>query len=171
MKNFSALGNYNIIVERDGRWLKTYPNGNVEVMKSATDQNNRHIVYLNKLINEALHRDIDNYIEADGIIVIANNKISITNTSLDQNIFRISELYSYIKKQDVVLTKDEMDKIRDLLISRNLPPQKFTVYDYRNELKTNYDNFISFKNVAEQNINLISEVAEEYAKIQKLTFN
>ena len=164
VKNFSALGNYNITVERDGRWLKTYPNGNVEVMKNATDQNNRHIIYLNKVINEALDRDIENYIEADGIIVIANDKISITNESFNQNIFRISELYSYIKKQDVVLTKDEMDKIRELLISRNLPPQKFPIYDYRNELRINYDKFISFRNVAEQKINLINEVANEYAK-------
>ena len=160
VKNFGMLSDYDIIIERDGRWLKRYLNtGNVATMKNATDQNNRHIIYLNKLINKTLNRSMTDYIEVDGIVVIANNKVRITNNSDNQNIFRISELYSYIKKQPVVLTQEEMDKIKDVLESNNLEPLKFPINDYRYELEQNLTQFNDIVNNFNTNINeLINEI-------------
>ena len=138
IKNFGEIGNYDIIIEKDGRWLrKNKYNGETTVIKNVTKQNNRHIAFLNKFINEGINRSFDDYIEVEGIVVIANEKMTIENYNNNQNIFRDSELYSYIKSQEVKFKIDELEKIRDLILSKNLPPKRYPIFDYSGEIIEN----------------------------------
>ncbi|NRY60665.1 hypothetical protein DZE40_001760 [Clostridium beijerinckii] len=157
VKNFGTTGNYDIEIERDGRWLKKYRNNRpVETMKSATSQNNRHIALLNRYINQILNRSIDNYIDADGIVVIANDKISIKNKSENQKIFRASEVYPYIRKQSIKLSKTEMDLLKTSLLRDKLPIKEYPIYDYRRELIHNFNKFCDLKNTTIKNLNIIT---------------
>ncbi len=139
VKNFGLKGNYSIEIERDGRWIREYDKGKRDVMKSATAQNNRHIVYINKIINRVLGRGIENYIDAEGIVVISNDKVSITNHSENQRVVRSSEVYSYIKNKEAMLSLEEMNKLKDYFIENNLQEQSFPIYDYTDEIIKNVE--------------------------------
>lgn len=157
VKNLSKNGSYDIIIERDGRWLKKYKNGKVVSMKNATEQNNRHIVYLNKLINIALNRKMDNYIEAEGVVIIANDTVNIYNNSQNQKVFRLAEFYPFLKNQNTVLNQQEMDLIKDIIIKNQLPPSKFPIYDYRFEIKNNYDDFFEYIQMEDYTAGIVAE--------------
>ena len=145
VKNFGEIGNYDIIIEKDGRWIrKNRSTGDKKALKNITKQNNRHIGLLNKFINEGINRDFDNYIEVNGIIVIANEKISIKNYTENEKVFRDSELYSYINKQPITLTKEELDRIKKLLLNNNLKSKKYPIYNYNKEVINNIYRFEEF---------------------------
>lgn len=160
IKNFGEIGNYDIIIEKDGRWLrKNKYNGETTVIKNVTKQNNRHIAFLNKFINEGINRSFDDYIEVEGIVVIANEKITIENYNNNQNIFRDSELYSYIKPQEVKFKIDELEKIRDLILSKNLPPKRYPIFDYSGEIIENIKMLEAYLNDYE---NVVNKLEIEY---------
>lgn len=160
IKNFGEIGNYDIIIEKDGRWLrKNKYNGETTVIKNVTKQNNRHIAFLNKFINEGINRSFDDYIEVEGIVVIANEKITIQNYNNNQNIFRDSELYSYIKSQEVKFKIDELEKIRDLILSKNLPPKRYPIFDYSGEIIENIKMLEAYLNDYE---NVVNKLEIEY---------
>ena len=160
IKNFGEIGNYDIIIEKDGRWLrKNKYNGETTVIKNVTKQNNRHIEFLNKFINEGINRSFDDYIEVEGIVVIANEKITIENYNNNQNIFRDSELYSYIKSQEVKFKIDELEKIRDLILSKNLPPKRYPIFDYSGEIIENIKMLEAYLNDYE---NVVNKLEIEY---------
>ena len=160
IKNFGEIGNYDIIIEKDGRWLrKNKYTGETTVIKNVTKQNNRHIAFLNKFINEGINRSFDDYIEVEGIVVIANEKITIENYNNNQNIFRDSELYSYIKSQEVKFKIDELEKIRDLILSKNLPPKRYPIFDYSGEIIENIKMLEAYLNDYE---NVVNKLEIEY---------
>ena len=167
VKNYGLLGNYDIKIERDGRWVKCYRNSNKsEVMKSATSQNNRHIIYLNKFINKILNRSMADYIEADGIVVIANDVVRISNESFNQKVYRVQEIYQYIKSRNVVLTQDEVEKIRQALIKHNLPQKKFPMNDYKDEIINNYNAFKKFDKMVKKDIETLKKYNELISNIR-----
>lgn len=139
VKNIGSTGSYSILVQSDGRWIKKFINGTEEVIDfNATEQNDRHIAILQKFLNNKLNRSIqsNNYLQAEGIVVIANNTLDIKNESM-QNIYRISEVYRYINKFDNVLTYDEMLEIKDIILKENLKPKKYAILDYKSEISNN----------------------------------
>lgn len=156
VKNYASKGQYNLIIERDGRWLREYKNKK-EVHQSATSQNDRHVILLTKYINQLLNKGIDSYINVDGIVVIANNIINIMNYSENQKVFRCDEIYNYIIKQPVKLTEYEMNLIRDALIKDKLPPKEYEFYDHREELYYNLSRFYEFIKETEKNIEIINK--------------
>lgn len=138
VKNIGSSGSYSILVESDGRWIKQF-NGRSEVIEfNAVEQNDRHIAILQKFINSKLNRSIqqNNYLKAEGIVVIANNSLDIKNESM-QNIYRVSEVYRYINRFDDVLSYEEMVEIKELILKENLGPKKYPVLDYKYEIKNN----------------------------------
>ena len=162
VKNFGEIGSYDIVIEKDGRWLrKNRYDGKTTVLKNVTSQNNRHIAFLNKFINEGINRSFDDYIEAEGVVVIANEKVSIENYNDNQNIFRDSEIYSYIKSQEVKFKRDELEQIRDLILSKNLPPKKYPVFDYSMEIIENIKILEAYLNDYEK---LVNRLEIEYRK-------
>lgn len=142
VKNIGSKGSYSILVQKDGRWIKEINNTSEVIDFNATEQNDRHIAILQKFINNKLNRSIqqNNYLRAEGLVVIANNKLDIRNESM-QKIYRISEIYRYINTFDDMLTYDEMIKIRDIILSERLEPKKYPILDYKLEIKNNIEMF------------------------------
>ncbi|MGL4873222.1 MAG: nuclease-related domain-containing protein [Clostridium sp.] len=151
VKNIGFKGSFSIDIERDGRWVKSYGERK-EIMKSPTEQNNRHILYINKIINRVLGRGIQNYVDADGIVVIANDKVSITNQSQNQIVLRKSEIYLYIKKQKNSLSLEEMNILRDYFLKKDLGGKKFHYNDYAFELKENIEDYNTVVNQVKQDV-------------------
>lgn len=139
VKNIGSTGGYDIKIEKDGRWLKVYKNRNTEIIGyNATMQNDRHIVYLKKLINEKLNNTIDNYIDVKGIVVIANDTITINNES-DQAVYRTSEIYRYITKHNEIFKEKQMKEIKEIILSSSLEPKKYPIIDFEKEIIHNID--------------------------------
>lgn len=139
VKNIGASGSYSILIENDGRWIKKFSNNSQEVITfNATEQNDRHIAILQKFINNKLNRSIQqhNYLNIEGVVVIANNTVDIKNESM-QNIYRISEIYRYINKFDDILSYDEMLKIKDIILEEKLQPKKYPILNYKSEINHN----------------------------------
>ncbi|MGN1185713.1 MAG: hypothetical protein ACI4RQ_01780, partial [Methanobrevibacter wolinii] len=91
----------------------------------------------------------------------ANEKVSIENYNDNQNIFRDSEIYSYIKSQEVKFKRDELEQIRDLILSKNLPPKRYPVLDYSMEIIENIKILEMYLNDYEK---LVNELEIEYRK-------
>lgn len=139
VKNIGSTGSYNIKIEKDGRWTKEFTNGKSEVINfDATTQNDRHVVYLKRFINKKLNRDIDNYIDIEGLVIIANNIINIKNYS-EQPVYRMQEIYRHISKHNILFSGKEMLEIKNIIIQNSLPPKKVNIIDYYKELINNIE--------------------------------
>lgn len=165
VKNYGEIGNYDIIIEKDGRWNKrNKKDGTISPLNNVIKQNNRHIGFLNKFINESTNRCFDEFVEVDGIIVIANEKITIENHNQNQNIFRDSELYSYIKSKPHIFSKEELDEIAVLIKKNNLQPKKYLVYDYVEEIRMNIGSLESYIREQEK---VVASLENQYHKLME----
>lgn len=108
VKNVASEGQYEIKIDRTGVWRAIYPNGKEYIMEqNANKQNNRHLIYLNKLINQSLGTFDERYIEAKGITVIGNNKVKVENLSENQIVLCADEIYNYINKFDMIYNETQ----------------------------------------------------------------
>jgi hypothetical protein len=123
VKNLGSGGSYSLHIEKDGRWSKHYGD-RIEPMNSVLAQNERHILYLEKYLNGKLKRSLDNYLRVQGIIVIANDKVDVTNET-DDVIIRYNKVMNEIKKNPVVMKEAEMKEIAGLLQEAALPPLEY----------------------------------------------
>ncbi len=168
VKNFGDVGNYDIIIEKDGRWLKRFRDSNeIGALKNVTKQNNRHIAYFDRFINNALNKGLDDYIESKGMVVIANEKATIYNNNDNLNVFRDSEIYSYVKSHDKQLTSNEIDIIKNLLLSNNLPLKKYPVYKFIDEVYGNIRAFNEFYNKTIEILSKLENLCDEYYEENK----
>ena len=171
VKNIGTTGSYSILVENNGRWLKKFSNKPPEVMNfNATVQNDRHIAILQKFLNNKLNRSIqkNNYLKAEGIVVIANENLDLKNESM-QNIYRVSEIYRFINTFDDVLTYSEMLEIKEIILKENLKPKKYPILDYKSEIKNNTNTFnslISRRSREKRNLRSIYEFFDESGYIE-----
>lgn len=141
VKNFGSTGSYSLKISKDGKWYKLFKNGTTESIEyDATLQNERHARYLQRYINKLLNRTPEDkdYIKVQGLVIIANNEIDIDNDS-EQPIFRISEIYRQVSKNDLIFSKEELLNIKNIIVKDNLPPKKFPKYDYLSEINENMD--------------------------------
>lgn len=129
VKNYGSSGSYDLIIERDGRWVKRFPSGEVKSISNATGQNNRHVNYVSKFINESLGQDLDDLIPVYGLVIIPNDSISIDNKDPLQDVYRASQIYQFVMSKDVVLSRDKMQQIEILIKSHNLPPKSYPLVD------------------------------------------
>lgn len=109
VKNYGSKGQYDLIVENSGRWLSRYKNGVEYVLDSANSQNNRHLMFLNRYLNSVL--ETNEYLRANGLTVIGNNKINVINESDLQVIKRADEVYNYVTSFPKSLNREEMENI------------------------------------------------------------
>lgn len=141
VKNYASEGQYEIIINKDGRWSAKYSDKTVE-MSNANEQNNRHIMYLNKYINNKLNLRDEEYIHANGVTVISNNKVNIKNESDLQVVLRPSDIYNYINSYPVIWKYDKVKQIADVIEEGNCTQEKkFKVIDIHHELKHNLHQF------------------------------
>lgn len=135
VKNFGLSGRFDIVIESDGRWLRRYEDGHTEVMKNVTSQSNRHIGYLNRLINDHFKTNLETFIEVKGLIVVANDRVKIENHNPRQVVLRKADIYNHITSQDVCLTLEQINELQTLLMNSNLPPLKFSLPNLEREFK------------------------------------
>lgn len=129
VKNYGSSGSYDLVIERDGRWLKRFPDGQVEAISNATGQNNRHVNYVSKFINEYLKQDFNTLIPVYGVVIIPNDSISIDNQDPLQDIYRASQIYQFIMSKDAVLNHDKMKQIETIIKKHKLPPKSYPLVE------------------------------------------
>ena len=119
---------------------------------------------LKKFLNRNLNRTIedDNYLDVKGIVVIANNDLTVENNS-NQPIYRVSEVYRHINEFENVIKYDEMKIIKDILEKNKKYSKKYPVFDYKQEIYNNidfFDNLIKSYNIHISE--LINEIEENF---------
>lgn len=137
VKNYGTSNNYSLCIDRDGRWLRKFGE-ELEPLSNAIEQNNRHVAILNEIINDSLGNTLDNFIDSKNVVVIANNTIDIYNNSSNQIVLRPSEIYPYLQSiNKEIFTEEQINKIKDIIISHIVKPKKYPVYDVFSELDDN----------------------------------
>lgn len=142
-KNYGASGKYGLVVTGDGNWYKEYPSNfpgepaRRERMENPFEQNDRHIAFLERFINDLLGRDMMNYARIKNIIVVANDNVEISSDpAAKQTLTRVGNLYNQLTQDTAPrFTLDELHRIEQALTERNLPPKKYPMNDYREELR------------------------------------
>ena len=142
-KNYGASGKYRLVVTGDGNWYKEYPSRGPETparrerMVNPFEQNDRHIAFLERFINELLGRDMMNYARVKNIIVVANDNVEIdSDPAAKQTLTRVGNLYNQLTQDTTPrFTLDELHRIEKALKERNLAPKKYPMNDYREELR------------------------------------
>ena len=163
VKNLGSGGGYGIRIEKDGRWCKTY-NGNVQLMNNVVAQNERHILFLEKYINQRLRRPLDDYIRVRGIVVLANDVVDILNDS-DDIVVRYTNIMSTIRNQPIVMKEKDMKEIAQILNGAALPPKP---YDVMNGFQRIYIKGTAWKHAYQAWIpvlNRLMEIAVQYGII------
>lgn len=143
VKNYGSSGKYKIVVGGDGQWYKEYParrkgeESRRENMANPFAQNDRHIAYLENMVNELLDRDMMTRVHIHNIIVLANDNVElVSEPAAKQTLTRVGTLYNQIAQYTTqILTMQEITKIKETLEARNLPPKAYPVYDYTEEMQ------------------------------------
>jgi hypothetical protein len=125
VKNLGNKNQYGLHIAKDGRWTKTYGE-NEEVTNSPVEQNERHILYLEKYINQALGRELDERIRVQGMVVIANDNVDIQNET-DDIVVRYGNIMNTIRKKPVIMKEAEMKVIAEVLKSAGLETKLHTL--------------------------------------------
>ena len=128
VKNLGSSGAFDLVIEKDGRWsqVRGY---HKETMDSPVHQNERHIVYMEKLVNRELGRGIDDRIMIQGMVVLANNKVDIKNFS-DNVIKRYDNIIGTIRSGEKVLKETDMKQIAEILKKYALPVKEYSAPNY-----------------------------------------
>ncbi|HCG4536101.1 NERD domain-containing protein (plasmid) [Ureibacillus chungkukjangi] len=134
VKNYAPNGQYNIIVTKDGQWLKQLSNGGkiVPMEKDVTAQVNRHLALKQRLIHSELkkkHGEDVPYILFQPMIVIANDTVLIQNDT-DLPIIRRTQIYHHIIKKPDVLTAEQVNDICSIIEENRLPVKKYSINTY-----------------------------------------
>ena len=169
VKNLAETGAYDVLIEKDGRWNKI-KKGVKKPMKSPDTQNERHIVHLETMINRALGRNLDDYIRVKGMIVIANDQVTIKNYNDDCIVKRYDYVMQAIRQNDIVLKESEMKQIATAIKDAELEHKPYSL-----EFKGNYfDTYFAIKMLMseymywkEGNQELFDYVTEYRTKVYK----
>lgn len=131
-KNFSEKGQYGLHIAKDGKWSKI-EGGAQKPMDDVVEQNNRHILAKQNLLNRELKQqgklEKDDYLDVEGIITITNNVVDIQNES-DFPILRLSHLYNHMRKHPVIYSEEQVNAMVDIIKNNMQPPQRFPLPDY-----------------------------------------
>lgn len=143
VKNYGREGQYRIVIEADGAWYREYPTKRVgevphrEIMKNPYEQNDRHVAYLEKFVNEILGRTLENRVQVHNVIVLGNNQVElICDPRAEQSICRATTVYSQISRyHENVLSGEEIQKLSQALADSCKPPRAYALPDFRVEMK------------------------------------
>lgn len=134
VKNFGTSGKFSIVIEADGRWLRRYEDGRVEVMKNVTSQQMRHIGYLNQWVNQTLNRSLDEFVEVKGFIVIANDEVSIVNRNPRLDVIRKSDIYAHLATHDLSLSEADITLLVSALKAAACEPKAYSMVEVEQEM-------------------------------------
>ena len=169
-KNFGSSGKYKIIVSPDGNWYQEYPSTDPQKppmkkpMPNPFEQNDRHIAYLERFINELLGRDMAHWARVKNVVVVANNTVEMdSQLNANQILTRVGNLYQHISaSSEQLFTVEELTAIKTALEAKNLPPKKYPIADYRKELKLTVDNYKHLYQALETIEKSIKQVVAEH---------
>lgn len=183
VKNYGSTGRYKIVVAPDGNWYKEFPQkgdlasgaafkGKIETVRqpleSAFAQNSLHIGGLELIINEILGRDMINRVYVENVVVIANNEVEIESSLLGRQILtRVGTLYDCLtQNRERLFTMEDLELIREELEKRNLPPKRYPINDYWQELQ----GIVSvWRQIEEERNKVEQSVSQFIAEYKKLT--
>lgn len=142
VKNYGSSGRYKIVVTGDGNWYKEYPpkyDGDTpkrEAMTNPFAQNDRHIAFLERFINELLGRGMADWAHVENIICIANDEVTLeADPGAKQTLTRTSNLYNHLTHDRTQrFTIDELNKIKATLEERALQGKKYPVPDHSEQM-------------------------------------
>lgn len=168
VKNYGSSGAYKLIATRDGKWYREYPqkvpglNTQRVDMDNPFAQNDRHIAFLEREINQILNRSMDHRIFLDNIVVLANDTVDIeADLPSHQIITRPGTLYGCLTaSHQKIMTVEEAETLYENLSARSLPGLPFPVLDYTDELKAMVDLWSQMKMVSHSYQNKMLSVLE-----------
>lgn len=173
VKNFGAYrSSYEIVVAQDGSWYKEFTNKSKtsrEQMESPFRQNARHTSYLEQFVNQLLGRSVSNWIPVEGIVVLANDKVRVrVEPGAPQAPTRIGTLYSRLRQNmSPVLSEDELRQLASAFEARNLPPNKYPLYDYRSEIRQLSMDCDKLRAVAQESAQKIQTCLKEHPEYRR----
>lgn len=137
VKNYGSTGKYKIIVTADGQWYKELPGGKRESIPNPVAQNDRHIAFLGRFINELLGRDMMHRAAIENVIAIANDAVETDiYPGAPLTVTRAGNIYNCIMADRSPKFKlDELHLIKQELEKRALPPKAYPLYDYSERIK------------------------------------
>ncbi|MCM3390593.1 NERD domain-containing protein [Ureibacillus chungkukjangi] len=168
VKNYAPNGQYNIIVTKDGQWLKQLSNGGkiVPMEKDVTAQVNRHLALKQRLIHSELkkkHGEDVPYILFQPMIVIANDTVLIQNDT-ELPIIRRTQIYHHIIKQPDVLKPEQVSDICSIIEENRLPVKKYSINTYS-------DNFPNVLQELVKSEQILSKIRENIEKPMAIASN
>ena len=129
VKNFSESGRYGLHITKDGQWLQVKDDIQTP-FKDVMTQVNNHLILGERFINKKLkEKGIDEKIDLEPIIVIANDNIKIENDS-DIEIVRISKLHTILKKGQKHYSKKLLDSVEEIIKENQKQALKYECIDY-----------------------------------------
>ena len=178
IRTFDTSVPFDFLIERDGSWLKKiYVDGSFSHLESldaqAPYENSRNLLIVEKFINEALNRPLDQYIELKHIVIIANSDLYIDNRSM-QTVIRVGELISTLRSYPIILNEERMKQIETILTNALMTSISYPIPNYRKIIIDQLDELLEKKlQILRENSSLIhqvSVVACDLGKKHKLSF-
>ncbi|WP_195972428.1 nuclease-related domain-containing protein [Clostridium thermobutyricum] len=138
IKNYASEGTYSIKIDNTGLWTKKIGRQIIK-MKSVSEQNERHIALCNSIIKKELKMNVF----SKSIIVIANQKATIVNESIE-TIVRPELIYNVISNSQNSFTEEEVQKICEVLTKFSVKEKKYPILNLENEVNADMKNFINY---------------------------
>ena len=100
-------------------------------------QNDRHIAYLEQVVNDILGRDMVHRAHIKNIIVLANNNVRIDcDPGAKQTVTRVGNLYNHLTQDTTPrYTMEELEQLRCGLMKMDLGEAVYPIRDYTEELR------------------------------------
>lgn len=169
-KNYGAHGKYAIDVSADGTWYKTFPGSRFDKRQKLANpaaQNDRHIAFLERFINDLLHRDMTHWAHVESIIAIANDEVDLNIApGAEVSVLRVGNLYGFMMR-DITprFTGEELDILKKTLEERALPPKKYPAPDFRDEIRMTVEAYQRLFGVAQSGKDAMLKCLEEHPEL------
>ena len=178
LETFDSTAPLELLIERDGTWYqrKHDPNTNSEYEffnHTFTGTHNKHLLYLEKMINERMDSPLESYLELHLLLVITNNNLKLKNHST-QTMIHTSEFLPQLRSHPICLSEDKMLYLKEILESYQQTNEHITIPNYRKLIIDQLDYLLKEKiQLVQQNSDLIHQtsiLASDYAKKRKTPF-
>lgn len=163
IRTFDSSLPFEFLVDRDGSWLKRIYLDDKQTRFETLDahaayENTRHLLMLEKLINQELNHPLDQYMEVKHIVIVANDDLRLDNRST-QTIIKVGELMSSLRSHPIILAEDRMKQIEDVLYRKQKDSISYPIPNYRKAIIDQLDDLLDKKiQLIQSNTNLIYQV-------------
>lgn len=170
IKNIGTSGKFSIHIKNDGKWNKVVGDKSEPLEFDATTQNVIHSAIVKKVINRKLNRNIDNLIDVNHFVVIANNILDINNES-SQHVLRISGIYDHIRSYEPVFSYEEMKEIENVLLKSQIKENiGYPIVDFKNEVLENafkIKEIANYLGINDNSMTNVLDIIEEWHEERK----